>query len=116
MIGVKAMKSFPNDLVLVARNTVLVKAMAHRFGIPWSLSQQWAPTARGVLGDTTNQSVADIGNQSVSSKMKSNVQRIKTWGKRKASKILSHLPSPMRSKAASIALRLEQRKELKKTM
>ena len=113
---VKAMKSFPNDLVLVARNTVLVKAMAHRFGIPWSLSQQWAPTARGVLGDTTNQSVADIGNQSVSSKMKSNVQRIKTWGKRKASKILSHLPSPMRSKAASIALRLEQRKELKKTM
>ena len=46
---VKELKSFPQDLVLVGRSTVLLKGLSSRLGIPWSLSHEWAPVARRVL-------------------------------------------------------------------
>lgn len=69
---VKAMKEFPNDLVLLARSTVLVKGLAKRFGIRWSLSQEWAPIARRVLKVTTE--------QLVEGKSRKTKQQIKSWG------------------------------------
>jgi aarF domain-containing kinase len=46
---VKALKSFPQDLVLVGRSTILIKGLSDRLEIPWSLSKEWAPIARRVL-------------------------------------------------------------------
>ncbi|GMH78504.1 hypothetical protein TL16_g07828, partial [Triparma laevis f. inornata] len=46
---VKELKSFPQDLVLVGRSTVLLKGLSSRLNIPWSLSKEWAPVARQVL-------------------------------------------------------------------
>ena len=39
-------KTFPEDLVLVARNTVLVKGMSRRLDVPWSLAKEWSPLAK----------------------------------------------------------------------
>ena len=46
---VKELKSFPQDLVLVGRATVLIKGISSRLGVPWSLAKEWAPIARQVL-------------------------------------------------------------------
>jgi len=47
---VKELESFPQELVLVGRATVLIKGIASRLGVRWSLAKQWAPTAKCVLG------------------------------------------------------------------
>eukprot|EP00967_Tisochrysis_lutea_P140904 scaffold258116_cov31-Tisochrysis_lutea.AAC.2 len=46
---VRVLKSFPQDLVLVGRSTVLIKGIAAKLGIQWSLAREWAPIARAVL-------------------------------------------------------------------
>ena len=46
---VKEIQVMPQELVLVARSSVLIKALARRFGLRWSLAKQWAPVAREVL-------------------------------------------------------------------
>ena len=45
----KELKSFPQELVLVGRATVLIKGIASRLGVKWSLAEEWAPIARRVL-------------------------------------------------------------------
>jgi len=61
---VKALKSFPQDLVLVGRSTILIKGIANRLEIPWSLSKEWAPTAKRVLEGNANQSTVVVKYQS----------------------------------------------------
>lgn len=41
-----ALTSFPSDLVLVARSTVLIKGLAYKLGCSWSLADDWAKIAR----------------------------------------------------------------------
>ena len=43
---VKVLKSFPQECVLVGRSTVLIKGIAARLGIRWSLANEWAPIAK----------------------------------------------------------------------
>merc|ERR1740124_1118068 len=50
---VKELKSFPQDLVLVGRSSILIKGISDRLGIPWSLAKEWAPIARTVLDINT---------------------------------------------------------------
>lgn len=102
---VKALKSFPQDLVLVGRSTILIKGLSSRLGIPWSLSQEWAPTARRVLEGSTK--------QSDKIRIKDVIKLLKTWCRGKASRAVSRLPSPVKTKVAAIALKLQKRRESK---
>jgi aarF domain-containing kinase len=80
---IKAVKSFPQDLVLVARSSMLIKALARRFGIPWSLAKEWAPIARGSLDleptKRVKPSINGVG------------KSVKKWGVRKLMPIVSKL-------------------------
>jgi len=102
---VKAMKEFPNDLVLLARSTVLVKGLAKRFGIRWSLSQEWAPIARRVLKVTTE--------QLMEGKSRKTKQQIKSWGRQKAKSVVTHLPAPMKKIALSAVLKHQHKRDAK---
>jgi len=101
----KAMKEFPHDLVLLARSTVLIKGLAKRFGVRWSLSQEWAPIARRVLQSSTDQIEQE------------NSQRprlhFKTWGKQQTQRVVKNLPRPMKKRALSMVLRRQQRRDAK---
>ena len=46
---VKVLKSFPQELTLVGRSTILIKGIAARLGVRWSLAAAWAPLARRLL-------------------------------------------------------------------
>ncbi len=48
-LPVRQLKSFPQDLVLVGRLSILIKGLSNRLGILWSLAGEWAPTAQSVL-------------------------------------------------------------------
>jgi len=101
----KAMKEFPHDLVLLARSTVLIKGLAKRFGVRWSLSQEWAPIARRVLQSSTDQI------------KEGNSHRLglhfKTWGKQQTERVVKNLPRPVKKRALSAVLRRQQRHDAK---
>lgn len=105
---VKAMKSFPQDLVLLGRSSILVKALSNKFGIPWSLAQEWAPYARRVLGDKDAATVP-TGKKS-EGKIRSIARKVRVLGKNKLASVFLRLPSPVRAKAASVALYLQREK------
>jgi aarF domain-containing kinase len=111
---VKALKSFPQDLVLVGRSTILIKGLSSRLGIPWSLSQEWAPVARRVLEGNTKQTV-EAESKSNKIRMKDVMKLLKTWGRGKASRAVTKLPSPVRTRVAAIALKLQKRREAKES-
>lgn len=106
---VKELKSFPQDLVLVGRSSILIKGLSNRLGIPWSLSKEWAPTARKVLDGNKTTKVMTEEDKKI--RMRDVVTLLKTWGKGKASRAVSRLPPPLRSKVAAVVLRIEKRKE-----
>ena len=111
---VKALKSFPQDLVLVGRSSILIKGLSNRLGIPWSLSKEWAPTARRVLEGNANHSTAVTEDTKTNKiRIKDVLRLLKTWGKGKASRAISRLPAPARTKVAAIALRAQKRREAK---
>ena len=45
----QSLQSFPQDLVLVARSSVLIKGLAAKLDVKWSLASKWATTAVDVL-------------------------------------------------------------------
>lgn len=105
---VKELKSFPQDLVLVGRSSILIKGLSSRLGIPWSLAREWAPTARAVLSPPPS---SDSSTENTSVRFRDVIAILKTWGKGKASRALTKLPRPIRSRAAGILLRLQKRRE-----
>mmetsp|Transcript_42044 Transcript_42044/g.75800 ORF Transcript_42044/g.75800 Transcript_42044/m.75800 type:complete len:599 (+) Transcript_42044:164-1960(+) len=109
---VKALKSFPQDLVLVGRSSILIKGLSNRLEIPWSLSKEWAPIARRALEVNTKQSTV-IAKDGKGNKIRIRdvVKLLKTWGRGKTTRAISRLPSPMRTKVAAVALRLQKRRE-----
>ncbi|KAK1744383.1 ABC1 kinase family protein [Skeletonema marinoi] len=111
---VKAMKEFPSDLVLLARSTVLVKGLARRFGVRWSLSQEWAPIARRVLNKGTDVTTKDTEEQKGQCKPHRAKQQLKAWSEQKAKTIVTHLPPPMKKKALSAVLKHQQKRDAKK--
>ena len=108
---VKELKSFPQDLVLVGRSSILIKGLSSRLGIPWSLCEEWAPTARKVL----NPEPATIVNEKKGSvRFRDVVAIASVWTKGKASKAVSKLPPPLRTRVAGVALRIQKRRENKR--
>jgi len=109
---VKALKSFPQDLVLVGRSSILIKGLSNRLQIPWSLSKEWAPIARRTLeGNTKQSAVVAKGGKENKIRIRDVMKLLKTWGRGKASRAIGRLPSPMRTKVAAVALRLQKRRE-----
>jgi aarF domain-containing kinase len=106
---VKELKSFPQDLVLVGRSSILIKGISGRLGVPWSLAREWAPIARDVLaGKTSKENTATALNRRV--RFRTVMSTLKQWAKGRASGIGRALPSPLRSRAAKLMLKIEERK------
>lgn len=113
----KELKAFPQDLVLVGRSTILIKALSGRLNIPWSLAKEWAPIGKKVLEAGRNPS------NNTKSQKASNNRRVrfrevwntlKLWTSGKAKSAITKLPSPIRSKVASLVLKLQERKQRRK--
>lgn len=109
---VKELKSFPQDLVLVGRSTILIKGLSSRLNVPWSLSKEWAPTARRVLEG--NRAVKSEKKQDLKIRMRDVVILLNSWGKGKASRAVTKLPPPLRKRVAAAALKIQKRKEAKR--
>lgn len=98
---IKALETFPEDLVLVARSSVLIKALSRRFDVPWSLAKEWAPTARRVLSGGEG---AGAGSEGEARFLRRVARNVKTWTARRAGKVARRLPTPMRNRAARVAV------------
>ena len=113
---VKELKSFPQDLVLVGRSSILIKGLSNRLNIPWSLAKEWAPIARNVLEANYNQSAAvEVSGPGTDPRVRFRevVRTLKFWGKGRATRWVRKLPAPVRSRVANYMLKREQRKSRK---
>ncbi len=110
---VKELKSFPQDLVLVGRSSILIKGLSNRLGIPWSLAAEWAPTARQVLYGGQNTATSETNKAASDGKIRLRDVGVllKNWSKGKLSRGVTKLPPPLRSRVAAIALRIQKRRE-----
>ena len=106
---VKELKSFPQDLVLVGRSTILIKALSDRLNVPWSLSREWAPLARNVLRGYEPIKVSKEDRV----RFRAVWNTLKQWAKGRATRFVRTLPTPVRSRVASLILKLEERKARK---
>lgn len=117
---VKALKSFPQDLVLVGRSTILIKGLSDRLEVPWSLSTEWAPYARRVLegnaGGNSSKSITVRKDGSMTSKVriKDVLKLLRRWGIDKTTRAISRLPSPIQTKVAGGLLYFQKRREARK--
>jgi len=98
---VAVLESFPQDLVLVGRSTVLIKGVASRLNITWSLAQQWAPIARRVLKPSLRRTDGRL-------RLRTVLRLFKQWFLAKADAAFLRLPPPMRRVAAAWALRISR--------
>lgn len=114
---VKELRSFPQDLVLVGRSSILIKGISNRLGIPWSLAKEWAPIAKDVLDGKTAKVETSSGNGGPSDqrvRFRSVLSTAKQWAKGRAGRIARQLPSPIRSRVAALIVKLEERKSRRK--
>ena len=113
---VKELKSFPQDLVLVGRSSILIKGISDRLDIPWSLAKEWAPIAREVLHMNAEQNTHPVADGEISGRVRFRVvwQAFKQWGRGRADKAVRALPSPLRARAAALALKVEELKTRRK--
>ena len=114
---VKELKSFPQDLVLVGRSSILIKGLSNRLNIPWSLAKEWAPIARDVLHVTeSGQQQSQMTENGGRVRFKEVWKSFKQWGKGRSEKVIRGLPSPIRTKVAGLLLRAQERKTRRKLM
>lgn len=113
---VRELKSFPQDLVLVGRSTILIKGLSSRLKIPWSLAKEWAPIARQVLDANYQRSVTSTSSTSDVSRrvrFREVYTAFKLWLKGRTVKLVRNLPSPLRARVAKIALYVDERRSRK---
>jgi hypothetical protein len=108
---VKELKSFPQDLVLVGRSSILIKGLSDRLGIPWSLAREWAPIAREVLSVYDSKESANPTEKRV--RFTSVLNTLKQWSKGRATRAVMKLPGPVRSRVAGWLVKIEDRKTRK---
>lgn len=109
---VRELKSFPQDLVLVGRSTILVKGLSNRLGIPWNLAQEWAPIARTVLNNGKDPRKQASSSDRV--RFREVWGTLKLWGSGRANAVAKKLPDPVRSKVAGIVLKLQEKRARRK--
>jgi len=110
---VKELKSFPQDLVLVGRSSILIKGLSNRLNIPWSLAKEWAPIARKVLDQKYNQTpkAASVGENRI--RFRDVIGTLKQWGKGKTTSVVKNLPAPIRTRVLALLIRAQERRERK---
>jgi len=113
---VKELKSFPQDLVLVGRSSILIKGISDRLGIPWSLAKEWAPIARTVFDVNTGKDELETTSIDKRVRFRSVWSTFRNWAKGRGSRYVTKLPSPIRSRLASVLLKIEERKSRRKLM
>ena len=106
---VRELKSFPQDLVLVGRSTILIKGLSSRLKIPWSLAKEWAPIARQVLS-ANYQSSSSGSAYARRVRFREVYHAFQLWVRGRTVKLVRKLPSPIRTKLANVALKLNERK------
>mmetsp|Transcript_33512 Transcript_33512/g.69751 ORF Transcript_33512/g.69751 Transcript_33512/m.69751 type:complete len:614 (-) Transcript_33512:329-2170(-) len=114
---VRELKSFPQDLVLVGRSSILIKGLSNRLDIPWSLASQWAPIARSVLSSKYSTSSSEVGAKADTNRrvrFRQVWRTFKQWYKGRATGIVRRLPSPLRTKLAAVVVKMEERKSRRK--
>jgi aarF domain-containing kinase len=104
---VKELKSFPQDLVLVGRSSILIKGLSSRLGVPWSLASEWAPIAKQVITPKT----ASLEKTETKVRLRDVTRMLKAWSKGKVSRGITSLPAPMRKRVAALILSLQKRRE-----
>merc|ERR1712232_76485 len=108
---VRELKSFPQDLVLAGRSTILIKGLSSRLGIPWNLASEWAPIARRVLDGgreiTVSEEVGRVRFREV-------WRTLKQWGSGRATTIVKKLPDPVRLRVAKVVLRVQEHQARRK--
>ena len=128
---IKLVASFPQELVLLGRATVLLKGIAKRLEVPFSLAQTWAPACEQTVGIASMPQLplwgkqADIGSVESVAKSASNIAQgpqkirfrqvtslLKEWGfgkgKRLAERTVKRLPSSLKSKVLERELRRQE--------
>jgi predicted unusual protein kinase regulating ubiquinone biosynthesis (AarF/ABC1/UbiB family) len=110
---VKELASFPQDLVLVGRSTILIKGLSSRLNIPWSLCAEWAPIARRVLDKTADNGLVstingDLGNRRTI-RFRDVMKVFRAWGSEKVMIAVKRLPSPIRRRLLSIIVKYQER-------
>lgn len=109
---VKELKSFPQDLVLVGRSSILIKGLSNRLGINWSLAKEWAPIARSVLDNRVKPSPVVTKTGRV--RFTEVIRMFRQWVKGRAVSVVRHLPGPIRTRVASVMVKLEEIKSRRK--
>lgn len=106
---VKELKSFPQDLVLVGRSTILIKGLSDRLGIPWSLAKEWAPIARQVLSSNyQNQSASVQSNEGARVRFREVWNTFKEWSKGRSTAAARKLPAPVRTRLVAMVLKRQE--------
>lgn len=98
----KELKSFPQDLVLVGRSTVLLKGLSSRLGIPWSLSHEWSAVARTVL----NPPEAAVAARGAGVRLA--LAAAARWLSGRVERAVMALPAPLRTRLLGAVLRCKK--------
>jgi len=108
---VKVLKSFPQELTLVGRSTVLIKGIASRLGVKWSLANEWAPLARQLLARQAEGARKTAG---APLKLRTIAQLLGQWAATKLAAVVLALPPPLRKALAAVALRVTKLRPTRK--
>ena len=108
---VKVLKTFPQELTLVGRSTVLIKGIAARLGVKWSLADEWAPIARRLLERQSSANERRLGEPP---KLRSVGRLLSAWAAGKGSAIVQALPTPVRRPLAAVAVRVTKFREARR--
>lgn len=106
----KDLASFPQELVLVGRNTILIKGIAARLGIEWSLAKEWRPIAQELL-DSLERGEATVAAPAPPSRR----SRVKKFLTKRGAALVQRLPSRLSTRAAAMVLKLQKWRERRKT-
>eukprot|EP00814_Leptocylindrus_danicus_P010411 CAMPEP_0116044340 /NCGR_PEP_ID=MMETSP0321-20121206/26942_1 /TAXON_ID=163516 /ORGANISM="Leptocylindrus danicus var. danicus, Strain B650" /LENGTH=430 /DNA_ID=CAMNT_0003525419 /DNA_START=17 /DNA_END=1310 /DNA_ORIENTATION=- len=109
---VKELKSFPQDLVLVGRSSILIKGLSSRLNIPWSLAKEWGPIAQNALDYSAGKFATETKEKS-GVRFRDVVRLTKRWGKAKATAAVTKLPSPLRTRVAAAIVKVQERRARK---
>ena len=90
---------------MVGRSTVLIKGIAARLGVTWSLANEWAPIARRVVSRSRRES------NGRAPRLRTVLRLLGEWARAKLRRGLARLPPPLRRGLAAVAVRIAARRE-----
>ncbi len=125
---VKELASFPQELVLVGRNTILIKGVAARLNLDWSLAKEWVPIARRLLrydggeyDEDDDDATAGGGGRRGRRKGggggggRGLVRRVKSRAERAGTAAMMVAPAPVRRSVAAALLRVTEWREARRS-